>query len=771
MSIRAKLQLSAGVLISVAVATGVILFLLSRALTTERDKTTTAHRLAQDIWVLNALTYDYVFHQGERAQSQWQSQYASITALLTEQPMLFTTPQERALVEATRQGLTSIKDIFARLVALRGARRPAGAEASPTAALSSELEERLASQIFVRSQAMIGAVTQLSEHSVTASARIHRQAKVVTLALVVTLILVTVGVVLPLYRHFGTSMAQLVAGTDVIARGHLEYRIGIASTDEIGQVGRALNAMAASLQASYAHLEDQVRDRTAALAHANAELQREVAAHKQVEERYWELLESAPDAMVIVDQEGKIILVNTQTEKLFGYRRLELLGQPVEVLIPPRFRAQHATYRTRYVAEPRVRAMGAGAELYGLHKDGHEIPVEISLSPLQMDQDILISSAIRDITERKRAEAALRRSEALLQALVNNTSAIIHIKGMDGRYLLVNTQFEHVYNTTNAELIGKTAHEVLPQDLADRLQALDTQILQSRQAVQTEMHAQRADGQHTYVVLKFPLLDAAGEPYAICGISTDITARKQMEEQLQRTAAELARSNAELAQFAYAASHDLQEPLRTVLGFTQLLAKRYTGQLDAKAEEYIAFVVDGATRMQQMIQDLLAYARVGTRGEPFQPTDCTVVLQQALANLALTIQESGARVIADPLPTVSGAPGQLTRLWQNLLGNALKYRSTRPPQVQITVQPQGPAWLFAVQDNGIGFDPQQAERIFGLFQRLHTRGAYPGTGMGLALCRKIVEHHGGRIWAEGRPGEGATFYFTLPMAESAHPGP
>jgi len=768
MTIRAKLQISASVLIGFAAATGVMLFLVSRVLTTERDKTTTAHRLAQEIWALNALTNDYVFHQGERAQIQWQSQYASIAALLTDQHLLFTTPRERAIVEAARQDHTSIKDIFARLVALRGALRQPGAEAGPTVALSFELEERLASQILVRSQSMIGAATQLSEDSLTARARVHRQAEVLTLSLLVTLILVTIGTILPLYRHLGTSIAKLLAGTDVIARGNLDYRVEIESTDEISQVGRAFNAMTARLQASYENLEDKVRDRTTELALANTELQREIAERTQAEKRFWELLESAPDAMVIVDDAGRVVLTNAQTERLFGYTQEELLGQPIEVLVPTRFRAQHPAYRTRYVAAPRPRAMGAGLELYGLHKDGHEMPVEISLSPLETAQGTLISSAIRDITERKRAEEELRRSEALLQALINNTSAIIYIKAADGRYLLVNTQFEYLYNTTNAQLIGKMAHEVLPQGLADRLQALDAQLLQSRQAIQTEIHAQRADGQHTYVVLKFPLLDAAGEPYAICGISTDITARKQMEEQLQHTAAELARSNAELAQFAYVASHDLQEPLRTVAGFTQLLAKRYTGQFDAKADEYIAFAVDGVKRMQILIQDLLEYSRVGTRDEPFQPTDCTALLQQVCASLASAIQESRARVTHDPLPTVRGAPGQLTRLLQNLIGNALKYRSARPPQVHITAQPQGHAWLFAVQDNGIGFDPHQAERIFGVFQRLHTRAHYPGTGIGLAICRKIVEHHGGRIWAEGRPGEGATFYFTIPMEGSGH---
>jgi PAS domain S-box-containing protein len=345
--------------------------------------------------------------------------------------------------------------------------------------------------------------------------------------------------------------------------------------------------------------------------------------------------------MVITNQQGEIVLVNAQTETLFGYQREELFGQHVEILLPERFRSQHRGYRVGYFTNPSTRPMGETMELYGQHKDGHAFPVEISLSPLRTAEGLLVSSAIRDITERRRAEEAL-----------------------------------------------------------------------------------------------------------------------------QRTTTELARSNAELAQFASVVSHDLQEPLRTVAGFVQLLAQHYTGQLDAKADEFIAFTVDGVKRMQMLIQDLLEYSRVGTRGESSQPIDCVAVLQRVLASLASTIHETHARVTHDPLPIVHGEAAQLTRLLQNLIGNALKYRSERAPHVHISAQPQGQVWLFAVQDNGIGFDPHYAERIFGIFQRLHTRENYPGTGIGLAICRKIVEYHGGRIWAEGRPGEGATFYFTLPMQGS-----
>jgi light-regulated signal transduction histidine kinase (bacteriophytochrome) len=280
--------------------------------------------------------------------------------------------------------------------------------------------------------------------------------------------------------------------------------------------------------------------------------------------------------------------------------------------------------------------------------------------------------------------------------------------------------------------------------------------------VQTEEYAQRADGRHTYVVLKFPLLDAAGVPYAICGISTDITERKAMEEVLQNTAADLARSNADLEQFAYVASHDLQEPLRGVVGCLQLLQQRYSEQLDARGEDYIRHAVEGANRMRTLIQDLLAYSRVTSRGSAFTPTDCGDVLERALANLKVAIDESGAAVTYTPLPTVPGDATQLQQVFQNLVGNAIKFRAAAPPAIHISAECYEGEWRFVVRDNGIGIEPQYAKRIFVLFQRLHTREEYSGTGIGLALCQKIVERHGGHIWVESALGQGATFFFTLP---------
>ncbi len=240
----------------------------------------------------------------------------------------------------------------------------------------------------------------------------------------------------------------------------------------------------------------------------------------------------------------------------------------------------------------------------------------------------------------------------------------------------------------------------------------------------------------------------------------------QLEQRVAERTAELQRSNEELQQFAYVVSHDLQEPLRVVASYVQQLAERYQDKLEAEANELISYALDGAKRMQQLIVDLLAYSRIDTTGQEFAPTDCEGVLQRVLSDLRVAIEESGAEVTHDPLPQVMADNVQLGQVLQNLLGNAIKFRSQEPPRIHVSARQEGQQWVFSVRDNGIGINPRYAERIFGIFERLHPRTEYPGTGIGLAICKKIVERHGGQIWVESEPGKGAAFFFTLPIKGS-----
>ena len=356
------------------------------------------------------------------------------------------------------------------------------------------------------------------------------------------------------------------------------------------------------------------------------------------EAKYRGLLEAAPDAMVVVNQGGEIVLLNLQAEKQFGYRRDELVGQKVKNIIPEGFAERLIADGTRTAAEALAQQIGTRIELIGRRKDGSGFPIEIMLSPLESTEGTLVTAAIRDLTDHKRAG-----------------------------------------------------------------------------------------------------------------------------EKLARQAKELARSNADLQQFAYVASHDLQEPLRMVASYTQLLAQRYKGRLDSDADEFIAYAVDGAHRMQRLIGDLLAYCRVGTVGMELRETSSGAALEQALLNLQDAIEKSGGVVTHDALPTVIADGAQLVQLFQNVVANAIKYRSAELPRVHVSAKKNGGhEWIFSLQDNGLGIDPKYFEKIFVMFQRLHDREESSGTGIGLTVCKKIAERHGGRMWVESEPGKGSTFYFALP---------
>jgi PAS domain S-box-containing protein len=372
-----------------------------------------------------------------------------------------------------------------------------------------------------------------------------------------------------------------------------------------------------------------------------SEISHDLSKRKDSEARYRGLLEAAPDAMVVVNVAGEIVLLNVQAEKQFGYSRDELVGQKVKNIIPEGFAERIIADGTRSAAEALAQQIGTGIELLGRRKDGSEFPIELMLSPLESADGILVTAAIRDISVRKKSD-----------------------------------------------------------------------------------------------------------------------------EHLVKTVGELKRSNDELQQFAYVSSHDLQEPLRMVSSYTQLLAKRYKGRLDSDADEFIGFAVDGCNRMQGLIQDLLAYSRAGANGKALREISGENALKVALTNLRTSVEQSGAVVTHDSLPAIRTDETLLTQVFQNLVGNAIKYRRAESPQVHVSATKNGGnEWIFSVRDNGLGIDPQYFDRIFILFQRLHGRDEFEGTGIGLAICKKILERLGGRIWVESQPEKGSTFYFALPETE------
>jgi PAS domain S-box-containing protein len=361
-----------------------------------------------------------------------------------------------------------------------------------------------------------------------------------------------------------------------------------------------------------------------------------------------------------------------------------------------------------------------------------------------------------DVDELRRIREELYDSQSRLRAIVENARAAVSARDLEGRFILANRETEAMLGAARGELIGKRVEDLLPAAVAAPILANDRRVLEVG-PLQVEEIVPLGDIQRAYVSVKFPLRNAAGEAYAVCGISTDITGRKTMEEALRR-------SNEDLQQFAYVASHDLQEPLRTVVSFTQMLSRRYGQVLDPQGQEYMIYVVEAAQRMSTLISDLLSYTRVASdESRADTRVDLNSAVQAALKNLNVGIAECGARVECSVLPAVKGDAAQMTLIFQNLLSNSLKYRQAGvAPLISIRVAPEDAhMWRFSVADNGKGFRPEYAERIFGIFKRLQGRDV-PGSGIGLAIAKTIVERHGGRIWAEGQEGAGATFHFTLP---------
>jgi len=491
-----------------------------------------------------------------------------------------------------------------------------------------------------------------------------------------------------------------------------------------------------------------------------ASTERDTTALKRETDQYRRLFESAKDGILIVDAEtGAIADVNPFLVELLGFSPEEFLGKKVWdlgflgdiVANEANFAELQQKEYIRYEDMPLETA------------DGRRIEVEFISNVYLVNRRKVVQCSIRDITERKRTEEVLRETNEYLDNLFNHANVPIIVWDPQFKILRFNQAFESLTGRTAAEVLGQSLEILFPPDLKASSMAQAQNALAGERWDTREIAVQHRDGLVRAVVWNSATLFAPDGKTALAVIAQgfDMTDRRQVEEEKDRVSEELARSNKDLEQFAYVASHDLQEPLRMVSSYVQLLAQRYEGQLDDKAQKYIAYAVDGAVRMQRLIEDLLVYSRVGTRGGPLGVVDSRSALASAIQNLAKAIEESAAVITQGELPLVRADAPQLTQVFQNLLSNAIKFHGEAPPRVHISAEDKGREWVFSVKDDGIGIDPQYKDRVFVIFQRLHTRQEYPGTGIGLAVCKKIVERHGGRMWFESEPGKGSTFFFSV----------
>jgi two-component system, LuxR family, sensor kinase FixL len=490
------------------------------------------------------------------------------------------------------------------------------------------------------------------------------------------------------------------------------------------------------------------------------------------QERLMGIIGSATDAIITVDGDQKITLFNAAAERMFRCPVAQAIGQPLERFIPQRFRAVHGEH-IRVFAETGVtaRAMGSQRPLMALRADGVEFPVEATISQIVVAGQRLFTAIVRDVSERKRAEEALRESEGRLRAIVETAVDGIITIDEQGRVTSFNPAATRLFGYAPDEVIGKNVNLLMPSPYHEEhdgyLKSYRDTGVKRIIGIGREVIGQRKDGTQFPMDLAVSETVLGGGRRIFTGIVRNISERKEAEAAIGRQAEELARSNVELERFAYVASHDLQEPMRTVQSFAQLLQRECGESLSGDAREYLGFIIGGVQRMQTLINDLLTYSRVSSQGAAFGPADCNEICARVLENLTAAIEANRADVTVEPLPVVIGDATQLGQVFQNLLVNAIKFHGRRAPRIRVSAIETSRDWVFSVEDNGIGIAPEYFERIFVIFQRLHTIEEYGGTGIGLAICKKIAERHGGRIWVESAVGEGSTFRFSIPKREKS----
>ncbi|MCX7047798.1 MAG: PAS domain S-box protein [Candidatus Sumerlaeota bacterium] len=762
MGIQSKLKIAAAMGAGAAILIGVALWGMTQQVRKEIANGQTIAQAANAVFLTGMLTDDYLMHHDERPQAQWLAEHAALGILLAR--IQTQDAEAEAVLKRLGDRRREVLQLFQQIQDNWKKREPGATGAS----LAMELEEHLSNEMDVKFQDLFSDAERLQQLSNDKGAEAFQKASFLLLSLLAAMLGGILLIAWLARRSIVLPILQMERSAGIVGAGNLDHKAEDSRRDEIGQLARSFNAMILNLRAITASRDELNREIAERLRmeeemRQGAErLKREIELRERLDkELAYErdllsgLMRTIPDHIYFKNEKSQFLRISQAMARHCG------LGDSDEAVGKTDFDFFGREHAEQAFADERE-VIRTGQAVIGKEEredwaDGKVTWVSTTKVPMRDSSGAIIGTLgiSRDITAKKNADEALRRSEERHRLLLETMNEGFIVNDVQGRFLYVNERFCKMTGYSSLEMIGREAPDFLD---APNREIFRAQMNERRQGRNESYEIQWRSKEGTNVpaiVSPKALSDDLGHDAGSFAVITDVSTLKEIQAKLER-------SNRDLEHFAYIASHDLQEPLRMVSSFTQLLARRYQGKLDQSADEFIGFAVDGAKRMQNLLNALLSYSRITTKGKAPAPVDCESVFSQAMDNLKLAVEDAHATVTRDPLPIVVADETQLMQVFQNLIGNALKFRGADPPRIHVAAIRGKGEWEFSVRDNGIGIPDESQERIFQIFQRLARDKDIPGSGIGLAICKKIVERHGGRIWVESQEDQGSVFYFTMP---------
>ena len=797
MKIRYKLILVGVIPVALLLVLTAIFLFATSEVDRINHKAILADEIATTLGDLSILTYEHHVYFEDRAHVQWVEKHAFLGKQLEEEGSLYDTTEEKELVARILRASRTLGFLFAQY-----GPHPTHGQGIRQAEQGKSFHERITARILQELAVASPAADTLHDLNHKRARALSRQIEFVSILVVGGVAIFMLGISFLAIRAFTVPVGKLSDAFAAVSIGDLDCRINSSAKDELGRLSRGFDNMAQRLQESSdslhrlnLELEQRVAERTEDLSHANAELrlneerlavllalsQREFASEVELIryalEEAVRLARSKVGYLHFFNEDQQTLGLFQWSEAVMGFCTAEKTPHyplPEAGIWADCVRRRQPVVHNDYQNLAKKNGLPEGHLPLSRHLslpifDGEKIVAVLGVGnkeePYDADdiqQLILYTRSAWEMVKRKRVELLLFESEQRYRTIFNESpEGIMLIDTETGKALEFNDVAHQQLGYSREEFAALTVADYEAKENAEEIREHFEKIKRLGKESFATLHRTKSGEIRNIAVSKQALL--LGERQYLYAIFRDITELRQAQERLKEYAQSLQRSNKELEHFAYVASHDLQEPLRKIGSFTELLARKYQGRLDEKADLYIGYIVDGAQRMQILINDLLAFSRVTTKGNEFSPVDCNELLARVRQDLELALKESGARLSVAELPTVLADAVQLGQVFQNLIANAIKYCAAgQAPEIAVAAVERDGDWLFSVRDSGIGIDPQHFERVFQLFQRLHTREEYSGTGIGLALCKRIVERHGGKIWLESAAGKGSTFFFTVP---------